>query len=205
MITKTGIYKITNTANGKIYIGSAFNLSNRISVHKYTLKNNKHKNLHLQYAYNLYGEDSFTFEIVEIVNDKTILLEREQCYLDSMKPYDRTVGYNIAKIAGNTAGRKASQEARKKMSEAAKKRPKRILSEQHKQRLRERFSGVGHKIDWDTVKEIRKLYQESSNTQKQIAEKFGLAQTTVSEIIRNVIWVDKDYSYSRKRNKNNKP
>ena len=166
MITKTGIYKITNTANGKIYIGSAFNLSNRISVHKYTLKNNKHKNLHLQYAYNLYGEDSFTFEIVEIVNDKTILLEREQCYLDSMKPYDRTVGYNIAKIAGNTAGRKASQE---------------------------------------TVKEIRKLYQESSNTQKQIAEKFGLAQTTVSEIIRNVIWVDKDYSYSRKRNKNNKP
>ena len=121
---KSGIYKITCLANCKIYIGSAFCLSNRMSTHKYTLKNNKHKNKHLQNAWNVYGEESFLFETLEIVENKKLIIEREQFYLDLYKPYNRNFGFNKAKIAGNTSGIKPSLETRLKQSEAAKKRPR---------------------------------------------------------------------------------
>jgi group I intron endonuclease len=198
---KSGIYIITNTANDKIYIGSAFNLSSRMASHKYTLKNNKHKNPHLQSAYNLYGEDKFLFEILEFVEDKNKILEREQHYLDFYLAYDRKIGYNICKIAGNTSGVKPSKETRRRMSEAAKNRAYKPMPEHQKKLLSEMFSGVGKKIDWSIVKAIRETYSQGGVTQKQLAEEYGLFQTTVSEIIRNIIWVDEDYTYQRKRNK----
>jgi len=66
----TGIYKIVNIVNGKIYIGSALNIYNRIfgssSIsHLKALKNNNHINKKLQNSFNKYGEDSFEFFIVE--------------------------------------------------------------------------------------------------------------------------------------------
>src|SRR6478735_2273370 len=59
-----GIYKITNLISGKCYVGSARNTAGRIATHKYNLKNNKHFNSHLQAAWNKYGEQSFTFEVI---------------------------------------------------------------------------------------------------------------------------------------------
>ena len=200
--TKPGIYKITNLINNKIYIGSAFNLSNRISVHKYTLKNKKHKNKHLQAAYDKYGEENFLFEAIEVVEDVSILLDREQYYLDLLNPTDRNIGYNIAKKAGNTAGITPSLETRKKQSISAKKRPKRILSDQHKRNLSERFKGdksPSSKLNWELVKSLRQMYNDGMD-QFELAKKFCIAQTTVSEIIRNIIWIDEKYTYIRRRN-----
>jgi group I intron endonuclease len=200
--TKSGIYKITNLVNNKIYIGSAFNLSNRISCHKYTLKNNKHKNKHLQAAYNLYGEKNFLFEVIEIVEDLNILIIREQYYLDILNPTDKNIGYNIAKKAGNTAGVLASPNTRIKQSESAKKRPKRLLTEEQKRNISLRFRGKTtpwSKLNWDIVKNIRYLY-ESGKSQLEISKVYSIAQTTVSEIIRNIIWFDQNYTYIRRRN-----
>lgn len=200
---KPGIYKITNLVNRKIYIGSAYNLSNRFSVHKYTLKNNKHKNKHLQSAWNLYGEQNFLFEILEIIEDKKLVIEREQYYLDFYKPHDKNVGYNVAKKAGNTAGIKASEETRKKQSEAAKRRPKYKWTEEQLARRALMYKGKEvpwAKINWSIVKDIRKMYNEGF-IQREIAQKYNLVQTTVSEIIRNIIWKDENYVYERKRNR----
>lgn len=201
---KSGIYKITNKANGKVYIGSAYNLRNRIYTHKSRLRRGVHKNKHLQSAFEFYGEQKFIFEIIEIVENKKMILEREQFYLDLHVAYDRTNGYNIAKVAGNTAGVKPDAATRRKMSEAAKKRPKRTMPEHQKKILSEKFSGVGKKVNWEIVKQIRQLYSNGEFTQKQLAEKFGIFQTTVSEIIRNVIWIDKDYCYVKRRNHKSK-
>lgn len=44
---KTGIYKITNTANNKCYIGSSINVGSRIGAHKNKLNGNRHTNPHL--------------------------------------------------------------------------------------------------------------------------------------------------------------
>ena len=59
----TGIYRIRNIKNGKIYIGQSIDISHRWACHLYDLRNNRHKNPHLQRAYNL-DPDSLVFEIV---------------------------------------------------------------------------------------------------------------------------------------------
>lgn len=65
---ESGIYKITNKVNNKIYIGSAKRFKERFSGHISSLKNNKHQNKHLQASWNKYGTDAFVFEIIEITN-----------------------------------------------------------------------------------------------------------------------------------------
>jgi group I intron endonuclease len=102
---KSGIYKITNNVNGKFYIGSAKSLSSRWRLHKSQLKNNKHHSIYLQRSFNKYGYSSFSFEIIECCEIED-LIEREQFYLDSLKPQ-----YNMAKIAGNCLGVKHSPES----------------------------------------------------------------------------------------------
>ena len=60
------IYKITNIANGKVYIGSSLNVKQRKSNHFKELLNNTHYCQHLQRAYNTYGRGSFLFDIIEV-------------------------------------------------------------------------------------------------------------------------------------------
>lgn len=80
----SGIYKITNLVNNKCYIGSAVDYKRRINSHF----NNKNLNKILTRAFNKYGKENFTFNLIEkiIVNsaeDYKYLLDREQYYLDS--------------------------------------------------------------------------------------------------------------------------
>lgn len=203
---KSGIYKITNKINGKMYVGSAGNLFNRFATHQYALNNNKHKNSHLQSAWNLYGSEMFLFEILELV-EKDHLIEREQYYINLFNSSHREIGYNKAKFAGSNAGVKVSAETRLKQSAARMGKTPwnkgKKYSEGQKQQTRDGFVdnvAPWSKLNWEIVGKIRQLYQEG-NTQIKIAEMFGLFQTTVSEIIRNVIWKDETYVYERKKNK----
>jgi len=100
-LKKTGIYKITNAINNKTYIGSAagkHGIQQRFQDHRKALHKNRHRNIHLQRAWNRYGENSFSFEVIEYC-DKFECILREQHYIDTLIP-----DYNICKIAGNTAG-----------------------------------------------------------------------------------------------------
>jgi len=105
---ESGIYKIKNIVNCKIYIGSAKSLKKRKSSHFNSLKNNKHRNNRLQKAFNKYGENNFKFEIIEYCRED-LLIGREQRYLDNYNPE-----YNICKIAGSTLGVKPSKESLEK-------------------------------------------------------------------------------------------
>lgn len=108
---KSGIYKILNLINSKFYIGSAANILVRWQQHRNNLKYNKHKNQHLQAAWNLYNKINFKFIIIEecsIIN----LIEREQYWLDLTKCYDREVGYNINIKANSMLGFKHSNETK---------------------------------------------------------------------------------------------
>ena len=97
--TKTaGIYKISCSANSKFYIGSSINIETRFKQHKSKLKKNCHSNKHLQSAWNKYGEVSFTFEILEIIQENNIEIVRnlEQKMLDSYLSEDWGKLFNIA-------------------------------------------------------------------------------------------------------------
>lgn len=106
--------------NRKIYIGSSVNLYRRWNEHKRDLNANQHCNQHLQNAWGKYGELNFVFEVLELV-DCEILLIREQYWIDTLTPYNKKIGFNIAVIANApTKGKKLSIETRSRISDALK-------------------------------------------------------------------------------------
>ena len=114
-----GIYEIQNTVNGKRYIGSSVNIKKRWDAHRSALNRNMNVSIKLQRAWEKYGEVSFEFNIIEIVNgDKKELYEREQYYIDL---YDSAnSGYNISKAAGSCAGYHHTEDAKTRISNANK-------------------------------------------------------------------------------------
>lgn len=139
-----GIYRITNTTNGKSYIGkTGVNFGDRWDCHRAQLNGGYHDNPHLQRAWNKYGADSFEFAVIEVVDDANKLNDLERKYIKQYR--ELGLSYNIhdggdgglflgkhlseeakrkigEKNRVNMTGRKASAETRKKMSESHKKR-----------------------------------------------------------------------------------
>lgn len=110
MLSKSGIYQIRNTVNGKIYVGSAKILKRRWSTHRECLRKNKHHSRHLQSAWNKHGEAVFVFEPL-ITCAPSMMLWYEQQFLDQLKPE-----YNISPTAGNCLGVVCSDEKKAKIS-----------------------------------------------------------------------------------------
>ena len=114
---KPGVYVIENLMNNKIYIGSSvMKVIKRINHHISMLKANKHKNTHLQNAFNKYGETSFCVSIIENT-EKHNTLEREQYWIDRHNFDDL---YNINPLASGTPN--MSKETILKRAETMKKR-----------------------------------------------------------------------------------
>ena len=88
---KSGVYKILNKINRKYYIGSSNYVRRRLTRHRNDLNNNAHVNIHLQRAWNKYGECNFEFSIIEVCpEDKLLVLEKK--YLGNIDP---SVVYNL--------------------------------------------------------------------------------------------------------------
>jgi len=104
-----GVYLIFCSKNQRIYIGSTTtNFRERWGEHRNNLRKNKHVNQHLQFAWNKYGEEYFYFYVLEIVNNKDGVLSVEQAYINVVNNEN---SFNMCKIAGNTTGRKSSEES----------------------------------------------------------------------------------------------
>ena len=89
----SGIYKIINRVNGKYYVGSSNDIKRRWYNHKIELRKNRHKNNHLQNAWNKYNNLNFEFVIIE-ETPKYQLLIVEQKYLDIAKT-EKDKCYNL--------------------------------------------------------------------------------------------------------------
>jgi len=120
--------------NGNRYIGSAVDLSTRRSQHFYSLRKGNHHSLHLQAAYNKYGEENFVFTVLyECAEEDRLRCEQEE--IDLLKPeYNhRTIAYSNygikwtneskERLRNAMVGRIASEETKLKMSMARKGHP----------------------------------------------------------------------------------
>lgn len=95
-----GVYRFTNMANNKKYIGISRNLTARKHAHYSMLKRNIHKNKHLQAAWNKYGEGSFKYEILLESNNIDILkleeLEKRLIVFNDLNNlYNKCIGKGI--------------------------------------------------------------------------------------------------------------
>ncbi len=104
-----GIYLITCRTNGRRYVGSSRNITWRWTEHTADLEKGCHGNSHLQNAWNKYGPIEFELSILELVEDRAKLLEREQFYLDTLKPE-----FNLSLVAGRPDNRANDPEIKEK-------------------------------------------------------------------------------------------
>lgn len=106
------IYQIWIDGGSRTYVGSAHNLTYRKRSHLSLLRKGTHHCRALQNAVKKYGFDAISWIVLEEVDDRTSLIEREQAWLDSMKGKL----YNKSPTAGSRLGAKMSVEARAKIS-----------------------------------------------------------------------------------------
>lgn len=105
------IYQIKSKETGKCYIGSTNDYRLREMRHRNSLKARKHHSKILQFHVNKYGFEDLEFEILEVVESESNLIEREQFYMDKIKPQ-----FNVRLIAESNLGWHHSEESKEKIS-----------------------------------------------------------------------------------------
>jgi group I intron endonuclease len=120
-----GIYTITNTLTGRVYVGqTALTFRTRWSHHISDLNHGKHTSARLRRSWARDGESAFVFEVREVVprpsgmtnaDYRLLLCEREQHWTDALGAYGPN-GFNVVPHAGSSLGHKHSPEVRANMS-----------------------------------------------------------------------------------------
>lgn len=134
------IYKYTSPSN-KVYVGKTTNEKQRKLRHQC---DKKERCVALQRAFAKYGYDSFTYEVIEIVEDNDIsvvndkLSQLEQYYIAEYKSNNPQYGYNLTKGGEGMSGYHHSKESRQKMREA---KLGRTLPEEHKKKIMQSAKG----------------------------------------------------------------
>lgn len=162
MKNEPGVYRITNTTNGKVYVGSSKYIKWRVESHFWELARHRHINRHLQGAFDRDGRDSFIADVLEYTSEEK-RFRREIVWIKHLDSTDPDKGYNLviptdlggfSKLADDVReriskahlGKTKSEETRRRMSEATKGRKK---TDEHKRKLSE---------------SIRRHIQENSRT-----------------------------------------
>lgn len=215
------IYKITNLANGKFYIGSTMHkFVKRKSEHVTALQKGYHFNSHLQSAWNKYGEENFTFEVIqEFIDgmDQVEVLKKELEIIESLCPE-----YNICrKTAGGKLGRTLSEEEKKKIGDIHRGkrhseetilkikevRKRQIITEDHKRKISESSKGrkiIKTKPNSDKQKETARkllLYHSQSKTGLYSEEVNKKKSDTLKRVFNTPEMKEKLKSAARNRNR----
>ena len=111
-----GIYKITCLINGKVYVGSALNISSRFRRHETNLYKNIHANKHLQNTYNKYGPNQFLYEVIEKVSDENVLIDMEQFWMDKLESTNPYKGFNLKPKASSMLGFRRINDSKNKVA-----------------------------------------------------------------------------------------
>ncbi len=203
----SGIYIICNNVNQKVYVGSSQNIKTRISKHFNELRKNIHKNRHLQGAWNKYGKENFELKIIENIQEKDKLIEREQFYINKYNAFNENFGYNICPNAYNSIGFKHTEESKQKMSIEKRNNPHKYarygenhwrwgikLSKNAKCFYRDNhpdYNGENSpraKLTSKIVLEIRELYKTGKYTYSILGNKYNINKRTIGKIVNRERW-----------------
>ena len=128
------IYKITNTVNGKAYIGKTTRNAEKTRIRPHL---NGQGNLLIKHAIEKYGKAAFTYEILHdgIIPEFLDMLEKEAiARFNTVKPH----GYN--RNNGGSGSIKHSEDTRRKMSESTKGENHPLYGKKHSDETKQKIS-----------------------------------------------------------------
>jgi group I intron endonuclease len=144
-----GIYLIKCTGNGKVYVGQSIEIEKRKYAHFNKLRLGRHRNPHLQNAFNTYGEEAFehtTLELTPIEN----LNERELYWINRLNSQTPACGFNLK--GGGDSIHTCSCATRAKMSEIRLGRPGKQMSAETRAKISK--ARQGQKASLETRKKL---------------------------------------------------
>ena len=177
-----GVYKITNTVNGKVYIGQSINMKTRWKDHVNSLRRGDSCCTLLQRAWNKYKEESFSFEILEVCSED----ELDDVEIKYIELYDAVNnGYNIEpggnknkhlaeetrkKIGDANRGRVFSEEVRRKMSESRIGENNGMYGKRHSDEARKKISDARKGKPGRPCTEYQKERAREANLGKEVSQ-----------------------------------
>jgi hypothetical protein len=181
---KSGIYRWNNLVTGSSYVGSALNLTNRLSNYfsPVFLKRSVLRGKSIIYNSLLkYGYCNFSLDIIEYC-ESSILIKREQYYIDTLNPE-----YNILKRAGSILGYKHTKETLLKFKE--RKAPTSPL------RRINHLLATGHIT---TVVNKKNNSVKIYNSIRAVSRDIGINHVTIRNYINTNKWLKDTYLITRK-------
>lgn len=169
-----GIYSITNTITGEMYIGQTIrDFEVRWNQHKKTLNGNYHDNEHLQRSWNKYGEAAFEFKVIHYCDELDNLNDLEKYYIKKYDTYHN--GFNMTE-GGDYFLNEVPEEIRKKRLESLKKIN------------REKSDYTEHQIS--KVKEMLSELENNPISIKKISKLTGVRENVIYGIKNLNSWID---------------
>lgn len=170
---ESGIYRIYCKTEDRSYIGQSRNLRERLYHHKYYLNKNTSHHILLQRAWDKYGEEDFTFEVLEYCNN---LDEKEMYYVSKYNSF--TNGYNTTTGGINGNFQDERQKAMRSIRFQGKNNPM--------------YGRCGEKNPSAklTASEVRKIKDaiKTDMTDKQIIDMFSISKSQYYKIKHNRTW-----------------
>lgn len=186
-------YRITNTLNGKIYIGQTADPKRRWKSHQYLARRKPAQ--YIGHALAKYGIENFIFEVIatcQTLNDSN---STEIQLIARYNSCNKEIGYNISpggsgvnllvftekhrrKLSEAAKGRSFSEETREKISEA---NTGKIRSEEVRNKISEGMKKVNRKFSDEVEEEMMFLYM-SGLTSHEVAKIYGCNFSTVVNI-----------------------
>lgn len=175
-MTSPCVYEIVCTTTDQRYVGSSTRFYKRLLGHFKTLRRGRHPNPYLQHVYDLYGEDTFTVNILETCTAEN-MLEREQYYIDTLKPELNIALSSTAPMLG-----------RKKTAESVEKSASKVRGRTRKSKETDVLDSVAPSSYYRTfpdevVVKIREMYATGKYSYVMIAESLGVSDQTIMLIV----------------------
>lgn len=126
-----GVYMIKCNSTEKYIIGETGNVKKRLSYHVQNLKGNRHENPYLQKAWNKYGEDKFSYHVLEYCDFFECKI-REDYYCKLYDSHNHDKGFNL-RATGLDLKNKTSQNTIDKIK----------LSQKNSEKFKNRDVGKG--------------------------------------------------------------
>lgn len=185
------IYKITNTKNGKVYIGQSKKPINKRFNRHITDAVNNVLDTHFARAIRKYGPESFVIEQIDTATTQEELNQKEQFYIiqyDSIK-----TGYNetdaIYKCGGNTYLSKTTTEMdiikdKIRKTKLGSKNP-------NSRAVKAKHIDTGEELFFDTVSECKAYFGEKHH--RFITTRVKKETRSLYKGVWNIVYKDDDY------------